>query len=129
MNQESNIDDFYNQQRVIKHLQRVDWLFIILPMVLAVVLMVIFPIVSLVSEKVRGNTTHIGGFDMGGLLIIAGIFLSSTFCVGYGFLAFILSLLTRRNITFRILLVVIPVLATVGFYIFVTLKNSADFPQ
>ena len=129
MKQESNIDDFYNQQRVIKHLQRSDWLFIVLPMMLAVVLLVIVPILWSIITRVSGNTTEIGGFNYDGLLIFAGIILFSVFCAGYGFLAFVLSLLTRRNITFRILLVVIPVLAAVGFYIFVTLKNSTDFTQ
>ena len=129
MKQESNIDDFYNQQRVIKHLQRTDWLLVILPMLLIIVLSVIVPILYTIITRVTGNTTEIGGFNFDGLIIIFGIILSSIFCAGYGFLAFILSLLTRRNITFRILLVVIPVLAAVGFYIFVTLQNSADYAQ
>ena len=127
MNKASNIEGFYNQQRVIKHLHRADWLFIILPMVLAVVLFIIFPILLLVSEKLRGNRTDLQGFEMGGLLIIAGVFLCSLFCGGYGFLAFILSLLTRRNLTFRILLVVVPILTVFVFYIYLVWKDPANF--
>jgi hypothetical protein len=112
MNRESKIDENYsqNQERVIKHLQRTDWLFIILPMVLSGILLIVVPIIMLASEKIRGNRTDIAGFDFGGLVIIAGIILFLIFCGGYGVFAFILSLLVRRNITFRILLFAVPLL-------------------
>ena len=105
MNQELKIEDGDNQKRVIKHLRLTDYLLVILPMVLAVVLLVIVPIRWSISTRESGNTTEIGGFNYDGYVIIAGIFLCFFFCVGYGLLALILSFQTRHNRTFRIILV------------------------
>lgn len=130
MKQELNIEENENQKRVIKKLHPTDWLFIILPMVLIVILTVIVPIVLLISEKARGNRTDLFGFDIIGLVIIAGILFSAFFCGGYFFLAFILSLLTRRNITFRILLTSIPLLAAITFFGYVFyFPAQSDIPS
>ncbi len=95
------------QEKVIRHFHRTDWLFVFVPMVLSFILLVIVPIVWSVSERVSGNPTEIGGFNFDGLVIIAGIILCSVFCAVYGLLALILSVLTRRNNNFRILLILI----------------------
>jgi len=91
--------------KVINHLRRADRLLIVLPMILSGILFVIVPIVWSIAERASGNPTEIGGFNFDGLLIFAGIFLSLIFCALYGLLALVLSVLTRRNITFRVLLV------------------------
>jgi hypothetical protein len=98
-------------------------------MLLSGILLIIVPLFWSIIESANSNPTEIGGFNFDGLLIIAGVIFCSVFCGCYGVLALILSLLTRRNITFRTLLIVIPVLAAVGFYIFFILQNSADYAQ
>ena len=127
MDQESKIERLGDQAKVIKHLQRADWLFIILPMILSGVLLIIVPLVWSAIERASGKPTEIGGFNFDGLIIIAGIIFCSIFCVCYGVLAFILSLLTRRNITFRILLVGIPLLIVFVFYLYLVRQDPANF--
>lgn len=107
MNQESNIDSSYNQnqKRVIQHLQRADFLLVFLPMVLAGIILVVLPTIWTIYVKESGApdiSNLIAGPE---IYIIGGIFLCFFFCVGYGLLALILSLLTRHNRTFRIILV------------------------
>ena len=121
MYQESKTEILGIQQRVINHLQRADLLFIILPMLLSGILLIIVPIVWSIFERASGNPTEIGGFNFDGLLIIAGIIFCIIFCVGYGLLALILAVLTRDNTIFRILLIVIPLLTAVVFFVFLNL--------
>jgi len=105
MKQELNIEENENQKRVIKKLRPTDWLFIVLPMIFAVILLVVVPIAWSIIMRASGNPTEIGGFNYDGLVIIAGIVLCGIFCAGYFLLAFILSLLTCRNRNFRVLLI------------------------
>jgi hypothetical protein len=121
-------DDLYNQtqERVYKHLQKVDWLLLFAPMVLSGILFIIVPLGWSIYERASGHPTEVGGFNFDGLVIIAGIFLSLIFCGGYFALAFILSILTRRNTTFRILLVGVPVLI-VSFFCLWAYLNRAPF--
>ena len=113
MNQE--LTTIVNRERVIKHLQGADWLFIVLPIIFAAILLIGVPIAWSIIERTSGNPTEIGGFNFDGLVIIAGIFLCSIFCVGYAISAFILALLARRNRTFRILLISVLLFATAVF--------------
>jgi hypothetical protein len=108
------------QERVYKHLQRADWFLLFAPMVLSVGLFVIYPAAMIVYEQANGRPTHIGGFDFSFLVIIAGIVLSAIFCAAYFLLAFVLSLVTRRNRTFRLLLtgISLAVAAALGIWIF-----------
>lgn len=96
MNQALKPANDSKQERVIKHLQTADGLLIIVPMIIAVTL-------GFITAFTESDGPMIG---LGIAIIILGFF----FCVAYGFLALILSLLTRRNRTFRILLVGIPVI-------------------
>ncbi|MGC2237002.1 MAG: hypothetical protein WA584_12625 [Pyrinomonadaceae bacterium] len=115
MNQEIKNDDYdQNQQRVYKHLRRADLILIVLPMILLAALLIVYPIVWSVYERLSGHPTEIGGFNFDGLVIILGIMFCCVLCTGYGFLALLLSLLTRRNKTFRILLVGIALIAAAG---------------
>lgn len=113
------------ERKVIYHLHRADYLLIALPTALAAVLLIVFPIVWSVIARASDNTTDIGGFNFDGLIIIAGIILFSIYCIGYGFLAFALSVLTRRNITFRILLAGIPALAAVIFCVWLFADSAS----
>ncbi len=108
MNQALNTANDSTQERVIKHLQTADGLLIIVPMIIAVTL-------GFTSAFTAPDSPMIG-------LGLASIILGFFFCAAYGFLALILSLLTRRNRTFRVLLVVIPVITTV--ILFVLFINS-----
>lgn len=120
MKRKLKIENEENREKVIKHLRRADYLLVILPMVLAAILFIVVPSVLIFTEKANGNSTGIGGFDFSGLVIIAGVIFWLCFCGVYFLLAFVLSLLTRRNETFRILLIVISLLiATVfGLWLF-----------
>jgi uncharacterized BrkB/YihY/UPF0761 family membrane protein len=115
MNRELKVEDEENREKVIKHLRRADYLLVILPMVLAGILFFVVPTALIIKEKADGNSAGIGGFDFSGLLIFAGIVFCLIFCVGYGLLALLLSVLTRRNNTFRILLIVISLLTATVF--------------
>lgn len=110
MNRELKNEDADNQnrQRVIKHLETADGLLIILPMTAAVIL-------GFAAAFTERDSSM--GMGMGLAAIILGFF----FCVAYGFLALILSLLTRRNKTYRFLLVGICLLAAAGFFVSVFL--------
>lgn len=117
MNQELEIEDVSNQERVGKHLRQADYVIIVLPMLLSVILLIIFLIVWSEIMRTSGHTTGIAGFNYDGYVIIGAIFLCLAFCIGYGLLALILSSLTHSNRTFRILLVTISLLA-VGCFLF-----------
>lgn len=116
MAKELKIENEENQEKVIKHLRRADYLFIFLPMVLAAILFIVVPLALIITEKARGNSSEIGGFDLSGLVLIAGAIFWAGFCGVYFLLAFVLSLLTRQNGTFRILLVGIPLLTGIILY-------------
>jgi cytochrome c biogenesis protein CcdA len=102
MAKELKIENEENREKVIKHLRRADYLFIFLPMVLAAILLIVVPLVWIITEKAGGNSGGPGGFNYSGLVLIAGIFFWAGFCGVYFLLAFVLSLLTRQNGTFRI---------------------------
>ena len=70
----------------------------------------------IVTEKASGNSGGIGGFDYSGLVVIAGVIIWAFFCGGYILLAFVLSLLTRQNKSFRVLLVGISFLIGIIIY-------------
>ena len=112
------------ERKVIYHLHRADYLLIAVPTALAAVLLIVFPIAWSVIARAGGSATDIGGFNFDGLLIIAGIILFAIYCIGYGFLAFALSMLTRRNVTFRILLAGIPALAVVVFCVWLFAESA-----
>ena len=121
MKQNEKIEDADRQEKVIRHFHRTDWLFVIVPMILSFIILVVVPIVWSIFERLSGNPTEIGGFNFDGLVIIAGIIFCIIFCAGYGLLALILAVLTRDNTIFRILLIVIPLVTAVVFFVFLNL--------
>jgi hypothetical protein len=128
MKQESDINAAANQKqkRVLFHLQRADYLFTFLPVAAIFLLFVVLPILNVIYLKVTGEpdiTSMIAGPE---IFIIAGMFVSSFLITFYVALALILSLLTRRNITFRILLVAVPVLI-VSFFCLQAYLNTEPF--
>ena len=115
MNSELKIEND-GREKVIKHLRRTDYLFIFLPMALAAILFIVVPVALIVTDKASGNSGGIGGFDFSGLVVIAGVIIWAFFCGGYILLAFVLSLLTRRNNSFRVLLIGISFLIGIIIY-------------
>jgi len=83
-----------DQPRVIQNLQWTDVLLVFLPMTLIVMSIGIIP---------AANTSM---RDPGGIILaFTGLAVSFVFAVVYEFLAFILSLVMRRNVFFRIALI------------------------
>lgn len=111
MNQKLNINAAGERKKVILHLQQADYLLIFLPMLLTVILSVVPPVIWLIDDELNGNRTEAGEFDFSGIIITVRVFVCSILILVYAILALILSLLTRRNITFRILLVAISFLS------------------
>lgn len=79
------------QKRVFHHLKLVDFLLILTPMAFVVTSLLILTL-----------TTKDDVMMMGPAMAIASIILSALFCAVYGSFSLILSLLTSRNITFRL---------------------------
>ena len=102
MKLESNIVGNYHQQRVIQHLQLTDVLLIFLPMLL---------VVASIGIKSFATVTGI----LSEAIIVCAVIVSFILSFIYGVIAFVLSLLTRRNITFRIFLVGF-LLLVAGYY-------------
>jgi len=102
MKRELSIGGRYSQKRVIEHLQLTDVLLIFLPMILVVLLIGINSFI-----KVAGIFSE--------AIIICAILVSFILSFIYGVIAFILSLVTRRNITFRIFLGVFLLFAVIYY--------------
>lgn len=76
------------REKEIKQSRRRDNLFIFLPIALAAIIFIGVPIFWMIKDKVNGES-GIGGFDLNGLLVIAGMFIWAVFCVVYGLVAFV----------------------------------------
>jgi len=79
------------RKRVFHHLKLADLLLIVLPMAFVVLSLLVLTL-SIKDDSLM----------MGPAIAVASIILSVLFCAVYGSLSLILSLLTRRNITFRV---------------------------
>lgn len=117
MNENFFTDDFENSEEVSKHLRQADYLLIFLPMVLSAVFLIVVPIIWTVIDHLGGNPTMVGGFDFSGLVIFAGIFFWLIFCGFYGLMAYIFSVSTMQNSTFRIRLATVLFSAVILFLI------------
>lgn len=120
MNEKLYTEDFEDSENVLKHLRRADYLLIFLPVILAASVLVGVPVYWMVDGHLSGNPTTVGGFDFGGLVIFAGIILWLIFCGVYGLLAFMLSVSTTRNSTFRIRLAVGLLSIVILFFVFLS---------
>lgn len=102
MNRELYIEGTYRQERVIQHLQLTDVLLVVLPMVL---------VVASIGIKSVATVTGI----LSEAIIVCAVIVSLILSFIYGIIAFILALVTRHNLTFRILLGIFLLIAG-GYY-------------
>jgi hypothetical protein len=98
MRQEFNIhdDNQPKQGRVFHHLKTTDYFMIVGPMTVVVITLFIWTV-----------TTPDDSMMLGPAVALASVILIFLFCFVYGGLALILSLLTRRNISFRVGLAIV----------------------
>lgn len=104
MRRKPNIHDICDPERVIRHLRLTDVLLVFLPMA------TVITTIGIRASKVTGMLSE--------AIIVCALTVGLIICIIYGTIAFVLSLVTRRNLTFRIILLVFLLHASIFYALY-----------